>query len=177
MNWLQIGRDAMESKKAVEEQLADIKSQLDRVSEDNNKTISLLEKKVADQSSSDMLRLFKFMIEENRKNSAILTSLAEAVSQLTFEADKDGSAGVYPTDELPLSGLDARILEYIQVKGMACADDIKAMMGYKGRNAASARLSLLLKRGALHRYQLGHKVYYKYDAGKATNTLIVSPPH
>ena len=63
----------------------------------------------------------------------------------------------------------------IQVKGMACAEDIKNAMSYKGLNAASARLNNLFKRGILQRYQLGHKVYYKYDAGKTTNTLIISP--
>jgi len=59
---------------------------------------------------------------------------------------------------------------------MACAEDIKREMNYRGRNAASARLNRLHKQGLLDRYQLGHKVYYKYDAGKTTNTLIVSPP-
>jgi hypothetical protein len=59
---------------------------------------------------------------------------------------------------------------------MACAEDIKKHMSYKGKNAASARLNRLFKEGLLDRYQLGHKVYYKYDAGKTTKTLIVSPP-
>ena len=59
---------------------------------------------------------------------------------------------------------------------MVCADEVKTLMGYKGRNAACTRLNKLYKDGLLDRYQLGHKVYYKYDAGKTTNTLIISPP-
>ena len=49
-------------------------------------------------------------------------------------------------------------------------------MSYKGRNAASARLNKLYRIGLLERFQLGHKVYYKFDAGKMASTLIVSPP-
>ena len=78
--------------------------------------------------------------------------------------------------EVPISWLDAEILKNVQVLGMACADDIKKRMNYKGRNAASVRLNRLYRQGVLDRYQLGRKVYYKYDAGKASDTLIVSPP-
>lgn len=67
-------------------------------------------------------------------------------------------------------------MQIIQISGMSCADDIKKQMSYRGRNAASARLNRLYKIGLLERYQLGHKVYYKYDAGKTADTLIVSPP-
>lgn len=167
------------SRKQVGKQLVEIKAQLEKFSSGNAKIMELLENKAGDQNGSDMLRLFKFMVEENRKNSAILTSLTNAVSQLTTETERpEEAAGQAPRlDELPISGLDARILEYIQVKGMACADDVRQAMKYRARNAACARLSVLHKRGILQRYQLGHKVYYKYDAGKATNTLIVSPPH
>ena len=77
---------------------------------------------------------------------------------------------------MPISELDAKILQHIQIKGMSCADDIKKQMNYRGRNAASARLNRMYKQGLLERHQLGHKVYYKYDAGKAAKTLIVSPP-
>ncbi len=170
----------MSAKKQVGEQLIEIKTQLEKFSSGNAKIMELLEKKAGDQNSSDMLKLFKFMIDENRKNSEILTGLTNAVSQLTTEAEGPEELHAQSqvrVEELPVSGLDARILEYIQVKGMACADDIREAMRYKARNAACARLSVLHKRGILLRYQLGHKVFYKYDAGKATNTLIVSPPH
>ena len=78
--------------------------------------------------------------------------------------------------EIPLSELDTKILNFIQLKGMVCADDVRIFMKYNGRNAACARLNKLHKDGLVDRIQLGHKVYYKYDAGKTTNTLIISPP-
>ncbi len=172
----------MAVKKQVGKQLTEIKTQLAKFSADNTKIMELLEKKAGDQTSSDMLKLFKFMIDENRKNSMVLTGLVNAVSQLTTEAEREEQhqqpeVQQSRLDELPISDTDARILEHVQVKGMACAEDIQRLMGYKGKNAACARLSSLLKRGVLYRYQLGHKVYYKYDAGKATTTLIISPPH
>jgi predicted transcriptional regulator of viral defense system len=79
---------------------------------------------------------------------------------------------------VPLSDIDAKIINFVQVQhnGMVCADEVREFMGYKGNNAACARLNKLYKDGLLDRFQLGHKVYYKFDAGKTTNTLIISPP-
>ena len=78
--------------------------------------------------------------------------------------------------EVPLSLLDAKILDFVQTHTMICADDLMKAMNYRGRNAACARLNRLYREGLLERYQLGHKVFYKFDAGKTTNTLIISPP-
>ena len=47
----------------------------------------------------------------------------------------------------------------------------------QGSRVADALLEgKLREKGLLERFQLGHKVYYIYDAGKATNILIISPP-
>jgi len=42
-----------------------------------------------------------------------------------------------------------------------CADDIQQEFKYKGRNAASARLSKLFGRSILEKEYVGRKVFYK----------------
>lgn len=183
----------MAAKKVIEKELSEIKMELEKLASKNVENIELLkEKQVAEDTNSNMLSLIKFMMDENKKTTMLMKGISDTLTQLTNELRSDQSGGATDLQEgtikntsdikervteLPISGHDAKIIEYIQVKGMACADDIKLHMNYKGRNAACARLNNLHKRGVLHRYQLGHKVYYKFDAGKATNTLIIYPPN
>ncbi len=104
--------------------------------------------------------------------------LREAVSTTMLTAGPAEVYGQEPGREVAISAVDASIVEFLQTqpKGMASADDVRNFMHYRGKNAACARLNNLYKRGVLERFQLGHKVYYKFDAGKATIQLIVSPP-
>ncbi len=169
----------MDSKKVLEKELVDIKKQLKRLATSNSKGSELIKEKVsAEETSTGLLQLLRFIMDENRKRDNLIRELSDKIDQLYYP-EEEAHAAVEPPQrgEVPLSELDARIIQFIQVKDMACADDIKSLMNYRGRNAASSRLNGLFKRGILQRYQLGHKVYYKFDAGKATNLLIVSPPH
>jgi hypothetical protein len=173
------------SRKKIEAEIRVLRKRVDGIKVDNAKE---LEDKLrsADQTSSGLLTIVKMVVEEQRQNRLILKSISENLARLEAE---QGSGELYEQDDRPssydpssdrpskvqpLSMLDARILQAIQVKDIACADDIKSAMGYSGRNAASARLNKLHKQGLLERYQLGHRVYYRY-AGKATETLIISP--
>lgn len=169
----------MASKKMIEKELSHIKKQLELLSAERGQKNELFKKKMKeDETSSNLLTMLKFMMDENRKTTMLLKSMSETITQLTDELTTDSYPEEQPLqkiEEVPLSEIDASIIQFIQVKGMACAEDIKNAMSYKGLNAASARLNNLFKRGILQRYQLGHKVYYKYDAGKTTNTLIISP--
>ena len=78
--------------------------------------------------------------------------------------------------EVPLSGVDAKMINFVQAKGMACADEVRAFMNYRGNNAACARLNRLHKAGLLTGSSWVTRFTNRYDAWKATNTLIVSPP-
>ncbi len=132
-------------------------------------------------NEGNVATLFKQMVEERERTNKILMGIATRISQLEKEIDTIYSEDTaYPEAEgrrqIPVSGLDAKILNYIQSKEMVCADEVKVAMSYKGRNAACSRLNKLHRLGVLERFQLGHKVYYKYDAGRATDILIISPP-
>ncbi len=177
---------ALKSKKAIKGELQNLKQQIQAMSTTNANLKSMVDEKVkADATSSNLLALFKYVMDENKKNTMILSGMASSLSRLaevTGEyAPQEEQQYVQqqvqqPRQALPLSQLDTKILQQVQMMDIACSEDIQKRMNYKGRNAASARLNKLYKQGLLERYQLGHKVYYKYDAGKATNPLIISPP-
>ncbi len=134
-------------------------------------------------AESTVPSLIKQMIDEREKTNRLLGEITAKIGKLEKDIDEiyEGESGPQVdyeamSREVPLSNLDSRILDFIQSKGMICADDLVEFMKYKGRNAACSRLNKLYRQGIVDRYQLGHKVFYKFDAGKATNTLIISPP-
>ncbi len=43
---------------------------------------------------------------------------------------------------------------------MAEAEDVRKYMNYKGRNAASARLNMLHRKGELKKIKSGRKIYF-----------------
>ncbi len=173
------------SKKSIDDELISIRKQLETIAEKSEQTkAALAEGSKSGDTNSNMFALLKYMIDENRKTTILLKGIFSNLENLSSELRQEGYEESEPQPkqeermlkEVPLSEIDTGIIQLIQVKGMACADDIKSRLGYRGRNAASARLNNLYRLGILKRYQIGHKVYYKYDAGKATDTLIVSPP-
>ena len=178
----------MRSKKQMETEIQGMKAQIARLAGPASKNESmealLSEKAKSDEIGSNLLSLFKYMMDENRKTNMVLKGMHDKLDRMESELHADSGQEDQRdlkenkrfAKEQPVSGLDAKIMQIIQISGMSCADDIKKQMSYRGRNAASARLNRLYKLGLLERYQLGHKVYYKYDAGKTADTLIVSPP-
>lgn len=143
-------------------------------------TVLYTKKDPVPKSEPNVNELVTYMIAEREKTNKILKSLAERLVKIENDIDKTYDEPRYEllNQELPISNLDSRILGFIQSQpnSMACADDVMKFMNYKGRNAACNRLSKLYRDSLLNRVQLGHRVYYKFDAGKTTNTLIISPP-
>ena len=170
------GEDGMDNKQ-MEEEIAALKK---RIEEFKNREAAPLP---ANANNADAI--WKYLTEEREKTNALLREVANKVRQLEGsvaamgEAEKNAEDRAFAnSNEIPLSYVDAQIIDFVQTRkdGMACADEVRKYMNYKGNNAACARLSALHKLGLLERFQMGHKVYYRFDAGKATNTLIVSPP-
>ncbi|MGA3020785.1 MAG: hypothetical protein ABSD68_02450 [Candidatus Micrarchaeales archaeon] len=136
-------------------------------------------------STASMETVIKYLVDEREKTNRILGSITErirdlegAIANMSLSEQSRVNEALASSKEIPISDVDAKVVEFVQTnnKGMACANDVRKFMNYRGDNAACARLNKLYKMGVLERYQLGHKVYYKYDAGNATKTLIVSPP-
>lgn len=132
---------------------------------------------------TSLAALVKYLVEERERTNKQLELVTKQVEKLEELIAQPASEEAAPIEEniaeakpVPLSPVDTKVIEFVQAKGMASAEELRAFMGYKGKNAASARLNLLYKRGLLERYQLGHKVYYRY-AGKATqNEILITPP-
>lgn len=146
-----------------------------------NEISQLQNRKETVSAESTVSSLMRQLVEERERSNKLLTEITEKIGKMEKEIDERYEEEPAPeydilNREVALSGLDARILDFVQSRGMICADDLMEFMGYKGRNAACSRLNKLHKQGIVERYQLGHKVFYKFDAGKATNTLIISPP-
>ena len=63
--------------------------------------------------------------------------------------------------ELLLAPADEQIVQLIRARGNVCAADVQIKFKYKGKNAASARLSRLYELGLLEKAQAGRVVYYR----------------
>ena len=140
-------------------------------------------------SDDDIVAMFKYLMEERQKTNSMLEDLTSKIKQMQqAEAEQlksmNGNDAQAPRQqgefrqisEIAISEIDSKIINFVQTNDMVSADDVKEFMGYRGTNAACTRLNRLHKAGLLERFQLGHKVYYRLDAGKATNTMIISPP-
>ena len=155
-------------KDQIEEELLRLKDEIKALSEKGSS-------RAPDESTSSLIR---YLIEERERTNRAISGITSKLIELEkVLSEKEESHPEYvQAYEIPVSTLDATILDFVKNRGMACADDIKALKGYKGRNAACSRLKKLEKDGFLEKFQLGHKVYYRYYAGKTTKTLIISPP-
>ena len=170
-----IGVKLSKKTEQLERELRDLKYEINQ--------LSSKKKRVLDENT--VSSLMKQLVEERERSNKLLESITEKIAKLEKEIEvkdyKETPEGeiqefdAVSNREVPLSELDSKILNFVQSKEMICADDLVAFMKYRGRNAACARLNKLYRQGILDRYQLGHKVYYKFDAGKTTNTLIISP--
>ena len=60
-----------------------------------------------------------------------------------------------------LSERDGEVIDFVRKEGKVSADQLKEIFRYKGKNAASARLSKLFHEGILEKEYAGRKVYYK----------------
>ena len=172
----------MRTKKEIENELLELKKQFSQMSQKNEEMRKIVQEGSEENTSKHMFLLLKYMMDENKKTTMILNqilnSLPKEEEEEGYEEQRYAPQQPVQVQQIMLSDVDARILQFIQMShnSMACAEEVKDGMGYGCRNAASARLNRLHMLGLLDRYQLGHKVYYTFDAGKATKTLIVSPP-
>lgn len=59
-----------------------------------------------------------------------------------------------------LPDIDEEIMDFVEEKGKASAEEVMKNFKYKGKNAASARLNNLFKQGLLEKKQAGKTVYF-----------------
>jgi predicted HTH transcriptional regulator len=111
-----------------------------------------------------------YSIAEEKKSSNLivrninskLDNLMLKLEQLTKVLDKMSKQmeDRQPTQNIGISERDNEVINYIKQKKKICAKELQDKFKYKGRNAASARLSKLFKEGLLHKTYIGREVYY-----------------
>ncbi len=62
--------------------------------------------------------------------------------------------------KLLLSEVEQQLLDFVHHEGTVDAKKVKEQFGYKGNNAASARLNALYEKGLLRKKRIGKKVLY-----------------
>jgi DNA-binding transcriptional ArsR family regulator len=162
----------MPSKNDIKNQITELKKELEEL-----RTLKGSEKETQRMLSSrekpDAAGAYLMLANTIKVMNSRLDDLASRLNHIENVIDADLEEGTMQgvpqqseeltttTKIVPISEIDKRILQAIQRLDLACADDIKKAMSYKGRNAASARLKRLEKDRLIERYQLGRKVYYR----------------
>ncbi|MFW5902627.1 MAG: hypothetical protein ACOCTT_01930 [archaeon] len=107
------------------------------------------------------LLLYRLSKERKKTNhlfkeiSSKLKEIEEGISSKELAVEKEK-----PREMDMLSKTDEKVYDYVQRNGKVDAANLKEEFGYKGRNAASARLNSLYKKGFLNKERVGKRVLY-----------------
>ncbi len=102
------------------------------------------------------------LAEERKSTNLIIQQLNSKIDSLV--AKLDGLETHKTALEQPsgmLSDRDMEVLRYVEEKERVSAELLQKKFKYRGKNAASARLSKLFHDGRLEKEYAGRKVYYK----------------
>ena len=107
--------------------------------------------------------LFK-LAEERERTNKLLERIDDKFDEIMLRM-KTGTDNPLQQRELRepgsiLSEQDQMIMHMVHTNGKVTAEEIRAELGYKGKNAASQRLCRLFKEGHLRKLQSGRKVFY-----------------
>lgn len=106
--------------------------------------------------------LFK-LAEERDKTNKLVEQFNDKIDRIMLELKTQGLDKGTEKKESHFNVLaeqDQKILSEVERKGISTAEEIQAVMSYKGRNAASQRLNRLVKEGFLKKVQSGRKVSF-----------------
>ncbi len=135
--------------------------------------------KNAENPKTIALLMFR-VLQEREKTNAILNSINEKfdtimLSLKTSQSISHGFDNANSNKFEVLSEADQLILKSIEERGGCTAQDIKAMLNYKGLNAACQRLNKLYREGFLKKVQAGKKVLYlakSKEGGRTVDSLF-----
>jgi len=114
--------------------------------------------KISDEKSS-----FNLVLREINAKLDRLAFLEKRVAQLEEMLEKNSvekvAVAASPNREV-VADIDQDIIAFVKESGKVIAQDVADKFGYKGKNAACARLNRLATAGLLSKKQAGRKVYY-----------------
>ncbi|MFA6329720.1 MAG: hypothetical protein WCX64_03500 [Candidatus Micrarchaeia archaeon] len=115
--------------------------------------------KISDEKTS-----FNLVLREINAKLDRLEFLERRVAQLEEMLEKNSVEKVAVAAPLPnkevVADIDMEIIGFVKEAGKVIAQDVADKFGYKGKNAACARLNRLATAGLLSKKQAGRKVYY-----------------
>ena len=103
-------------------------------------------------------RLLKTLIEKLDSKFSEMESRLNALEGAQIAAQQTTAAP--RGEEVLLPSVDEEILKFVREKRHASAEEVRKKFGYKGKNAASARLSRMYDLGLLDKKQVGRAVLY-----------------
>ena len=116
--------------------------------------------KISDEKVS-----YNFLLREINAKLDHIEALESRVAHLEEMLKSYQSGQAIPQNPAPaidrvLSEIDEQILAFVSQSGKCIAQEVADRFGYKGKNAACARLNRLASSGFLSKKQAGRKVYY-----------------
>ncbi|MCX8175166.1 MAG: hypothetical protein N3E51_03095 [Candidatus Micrarchaeota archaeon] len=103
---------------------------------------------------------------EKENTNRLLKTLIEKLDQKFSEIEarlsalEAGGLQAAQQDEILLPEVDEQILAFVKERRFASAEEVRRRFGYKGKNAASARLNRMFELGLLEKRQVGRAVLY-----------------
>ncbi len=99
------------------------------------------------------------LVQERMKTNELFEQILEELREIKEVIKSSGPVPI-TSKTGALGDVDEKIVGFIRKKGRATAEEVQAFLGYRGRNAASARLNRLYQLGILTKTRAGRKVYY-----------------
>ncbi len=96
------------------------------------------------------------LLEERESTNRILKNILARLEQL----EKREPTETRLMEEIILPEIDSKIVNFVEKKKKATAEQVQKKFGYKGRNAASSRLNKLCNMQIIKKKQVGRKVYF-----------------
>ncbi|MBU0761403.1 MAG: hypothetical protein KKD39_00110 [Candidatus Altiarchaeota archaeon] len=118
---------------------------------------------VKDISDPVAIGAMLYQLAQERKNTNLiiqqLNSKIDSLMSKVEEMESRKSKG--PEPQSMLSERDMEVMKFVEEKGKVSAEQLQKKFKYRGKNAASARLSKLFHDGRLEKEYMGRKVFYK----------------
>jgi predicted HTH transcriptional regulator len=152
-------KDSIEAhKKEFEETVGNISQAMQQISDPVAIATMLFSIAEERKSTNLVIREINGKLDKYEQLMEKLDKIAEKLDKLNTQFTEKPTQP--PTITSELSERDEEVLGYVKERGRICADELQEKFDYRGRNAASARLSKLFKEGKLDKVFVGRKVYY-----------------
>lgn len=131
-----------------------------------NEVLSPLENDIAKLRDPVVLAALMHTAASERENTnRLLKTLIERLDSKFAEvegrlASLERGAAIPVEEEVLLPSVDEAILKFVKEKRHVSAEEVRRRLGYRGKNAASARLNRMFEMGLLVKKQVGRAVLY-----------------